>query len=355
MQVVALAPIVDAVAAGDRGAAQALLKEVSLLAQPIALFATGSTQLQARLDDENSERLLGLYSILGVLLAGLIGTMATFVFLLVRQLREISSSNAELRRLSAQLADAKLDAEAANQAKSQFLAVMSHELRTPLNAILGFSEIIAKELLGPVGERRYRGYAQDINSSGAHLLSLVNDVLDLSRIEAGRYELHEEPLALGELIKSCFTVLRPMVNAGVSLTHGSLDGPTLLADGRAVRQMLLNLLSNAAKFTPVGGVVHVWLQRDERHLTILVRDSGLGMSAEDVAKALVPFNHVNSHVAREHKGAGLGLSITKRLIELHGGSLAIDSAFGQGTTVRLAFPAARVQGAAPGLCGGRAA
>jgi signal transduction histidine kinase len=347
VRVYALAPQMDALRPDSIEQGKLLLGLVSSLSDDFAYFRSAGSQLQSRLDDAARSELLRLYAGLAAVFAVMVMSVGGFVWLLIRQFRIISASNVELRSLSAQLAEAKVEADTANRAKSHFLAVMSHELRTPLNAIIGFSELIADELFGPVGNGRYKEYARDIHQSGSHLLNLVNDVLDLSRIEAGRYELCEEICSLDELVESCFSVMQAAAQKGVRLSHADLrEAPKLRADGRAVRQMLLNLMSNAVKFTPAGGIVHVDLRRgSDGGLVIEVRDTGIGMTPEAARGATQPFNHVSSQVARDHKGAGLGLSITKQLIELHGGMLSIESAVGVGTAVMLSVPPSRIPAA----------
>jgi len=244
-----------------------------------------------------------------------------------------------------ELVTSKEAAEFANRAKTEFLANMSHELRTPLNAILGFSEVIKEEMFGPVGAPRYAEYARDIHASGEHLLDLINDVLDLAKLEAGKLDLRESEIAVCALMEKCASLLRKRAeDGGVKLTlQAPHDLPPLRADERALKQILLNLMSNAIKFTPEGGAVRVQAARDPRGgMTISVQDTGIGMRAEDIATALSPFGQIDSELARKHQGTGLGLPITRSLVRLHGGDIAIDSAPGKGTTVTAYFPPARV-------------
>lgn len=239
------------------------------------------------------------------------------------------------------------EAERASRAKSDFLAAMSHELRTPLNAIMGFSEVIENELLGPVGTALYRDYASDIHNSGRHLLSLISDLLDIARIEAGRLELHEEHIVVPELVDEVLTLVRKDADAkGLDLQYNLGDGlPLLYADHRASRQMLLNLLSNAIKFTPKGGEVRLCATFDDSSLQLEVRDTGVGVAPEELPKILTLFGQAeNSRIAKE--GTGLGLPITKSLIEQHGGRLDIDTARGRGMRATLVFPFDRLRRAA---------
>lgn len=247
------------------------------------------------------------------------------------------------KRAEEDLIRAKEAAEFANRAKTEFLANMSHELRTPLNAILGFAEIIANEMFGPC-KPQYAGYAHDIHASGKHLLELINDVLDLAKLEAGKLELHESEISLPDLIEQCLNLVRPKADEGqVHLATDIGSGtPTLKADPRALRQVLLNLLSNAIKFTPGGGTVTVRLRDGgAKGIAIAVCDSGIGMSPADIEVALAPFGQVDSALARRHQGTGLGLPITHSLMRLHEGELLIDSTPGKGTIITAVFPGRR--------------
>ncbi|SDG45338.1 PAS domain-containing sensor histidine kinase [Roseospirillum parvum] len=237
-------------------------------------------------------------------------------------------------------------AEAANRTKSEFLATMSHELRTPLNAIIGFSETMAMGVFGQVSNPAYRGYVNDIKASGEHLLTLVNDILDVSRVEIGEIELFEEDVALADLTGSVLRLVQPRARqAGIVPTITvPVDLPRLRCDQTRIKQALTNLLINAVKFTPSGGSVGLSAWRDEADGTLVmeVADSGIGMSPEQAQRALKPFAQVDSSLARKYEGAGLGLPLAKSLTELHGGTLSIDSAEGQGTRVRLTLPAERL-------------
>ena len=241
---------------------------------------------------------------------------------------------------------AKERAEAASRAKSEFLANMSHELRTPLNAIIGFSELIQDRSYGEIKDR-YVEFANDINASGRHLLDLINDVLDMSKIEAGRVDLVTEPLPLGVLIQSCIAMIDPRAREGrVTVTTVPVPRDAVLqGDRRAMRQIILNLLSNAVKFTPAGGSVSIRVAAPEQGGTaIVVSDSGIGMSRTAVERVGEPFHQVDASISRRFGGTGLGLAITKRLVALHKGQLVFDSNPGQGTTVWAIFPSSLAPG-----------
>ena len=236
-------------------------------------------------------------------------------------------------------------AEIANRFKSEFLANMSHELRTPLNAIIGFSNIIRDETFGPVGNPKYAEYITDINSAGEHLLAIINDILDLSKIEAGKVELHEESVDVVRILESCSILLNERAQrGGVSLNSDIADNiPPLYADKRKLRQILINLLSNAVKFTPAGGTVAIsaWSRPDAGYV-FQIADTGIGIALEDIPKVLAPFHQIDSRLGRQYEGTGLGLPLTRSLVELHGGSLDLQSEPGAGTTVTVRFPEARV-------------
>ncbi len=239
---------------------------------------------------------------------------------------------------------ARIEAEQASRSKSQFLANMSHELRTPLNAIIGFAELIDSEIMGKVEPPQYREYVKDIHSSGTHLLSLINDVLDMAKIEAGRLELHEEQVDLTDLVGSAVRLFATRAETN-KLHLSSWVDPTvsgLLADGRAVRQILLNLLSNAVKFTLPGGTVDVRGEvGGDGGVVLSVKDTGIGIAAKDLPLVTQPFGQVHNELTRRHPGTGLGLALVRSLADLHRARLEIDSVVGGGTTVAVFFPPTR--------------
>jgi signal transduction histidine kinase len=256
----------------------------------------------------------------------------------------LSASNEQLKQTIGELQAAKLQAEAASKAKSDFLANMSHELRTPLNAIIGFSDLMRSEMLGPIGNHTYVDYASDINFSGTHLLEIITDILDVVRQESGKMELKEELVDIESVIHEALRLVAPQALRGeIKLTWRAPEPPLpeLFCDRVRVRQMLLNILSNAVKFTGPGGSVEVKGEAADG-LHLLVTDTGVGIKREDIARIMTPFGQVASVYSRNHQGAGLGLTLTKALIERHGGQLRLDSEPGVGTTVCLAFPAERI-------------
>ncbi|WP_413204827.1 ATP-binding protein [Rhodospirillum sp. A1_3_36] len=237
-------------------------------------------------------------------------------------------------------------AELANRAKSEFLANMSHELRTPLNAIIGFSEVMGDEVFGALGSERYKEYVRAIHDSGYHLLHIINDILDVSKIEAGHMVLSEEPLALVPLIEATLRLIAERAqDGGVRLERDLADpSPRAHVDGRRMKQVLINVLSNAVKFTPQGGAVRVSMQTPApgQDLEIAVSDTGMGMKEEEILVALSPFGQIDSGLSRRHEGTGLGLPLAKSLMDMHGGSLTLQSVPGQGTVVTLTLPQSRL-------------
>lgn len=238
-------------------------------------------------------------------------------------------------------------AVSASRAKSEFLASLSHELRTPLNSVIGFSEVLMMQIFGPL-EERYRSYSSDIHQAGKHLLSLINEVLDLSKVEAGKFELHEESINLPEVVRGCLHLIKDRAErVELSLREDIAEPlPLLYADARLIRQILLNLLSNAVKFTPAGGTVTASVEAGaDGWVRIAVKDDGIGIARHDIGRVLEPFGQVASEQSRryQNESTGLGLPLARRFTELHGGHLILESELGHGTTITIAFPPDRVR------------
>lgn len=261
---------------------------------------------------------------------------------LKRFLRKLEHSEAHAAELARKYQEEKTKAEQASKSKSTFLANVSHELRTPLNAINGFSEMLVSELFGPLGDPRYKDYAGDILTSGQHLLEMINDILDMAKIEAGKMTINTRPIDPVDPVDAAVRMVRHRAeDAGVNLTLEAVDLPMIEADHRAVRQMLLNLLSNAIKFTDAGGRVAVSLTRKEGYVRIAVRDTGVGIPKESLPRLGKPFEQVRETADRNYEGTGLGLALTKSFAEMHGGRMSIASEPGKGTLVAIYLPLAR--------------
>jgi two-component system cell cycle sensor histidine kinase PleC len=259
------------------------------------------------------------------------------------QLQAMVDKLEQSRRIQTDLAKkyemAKIRAEQANHAKSEFLANMSHELRTPLNAINGFSEIMAGEMFGPLGHARYKEYAADIHSSGQHLLALINDILDMSKIEAGKMTLKFEPVSVEEVVDDTLRLVRQRAEkAGLKMRVHLPQLSDIQADYRALKQVLLNILTNAIKFTPSGGTITVSAVPTESFMHLYVADTGIGIAEKDMERLARPFEQIENQFSRTKEGTGLGLALTKSLIEMHSGRLEVDSTVGQGTTVSIILP-----------------
>jgi PAS domain S-box-containing protein len=251
----------------------------------------------------------------------------------------------ERKRAEEALHAAKEEAEVANRAKTEFLANVTHELRTPLNAVIGLSELMNEAMFGPLGHPKYTEYAKDITESGRHLLELIEDILDLSRIEVGKLKIYEEQIDVVKVVSACMMILRSRAEAGGVEIQTLLPEalPPLMADARKLKQILLNILSNAIKFTPAGGTVtlQAYVEKDGGFV-FMVRDTGIGIACEHLSTVMAPFGQVDSSLSRKYQGTGLGLPLTKALVELHGGRMELVSVVDVGTEVTIRFPKSRV-------------
>jgi two-component system cell cycle sensor histidine kinase PleC len=258
---------------------------------------------------------------------------------LQRSQQALERQTQELADLAEKYAEEKTRAEEASQAKSKFLANMSHELRTPLNAIIGFSEMMGAGMFGPLGPDKYREYCSDIHQSGQYLLEVINDILDMSKIEAGRIRLEQEEIALEAFLNDAIRVVSTRADdKKLNLVADVAHGIRMRADHRLLKQVVLNLLSNSVKFTPQGGRVVIRGRATGTRVRIAIADSGIGIPKGALAKLGRPFEQVESQLTKSHQGSGLGLAIAKSLTELHGGTMRIRSQLGRGTIVLLRLP-----------------
>jgi len=333
--------------------AQRLLPLVRPLGDEIQSLVVEVRVLLAQRVVEEQRTLLERILIIAAISFLLLVTSMGFAILLAAQVRRTEASRQALAELTETLMVAKDAAEAANRAKSEFLANVSHELRTPLNAIIGFSEVMRDGLFGPLGHKRYESYAKDIQESGQHLLRIINDLLDLSRMTTGKLTLEEGEVRLPHLIADCIRVVGPQAEEAEVVVRGADMGailrlPAIRADELRLRQILINLLSNAVKFSPAGSEVTVAGQlREDGDLVIEVRDRGIGMSPEEIPRALERFGQVEATATRKRGGVGLGLSIVQSLLALHDGRLEVESAPGRGTTMRMVLPRERLVAVEP--------
>jgi signal transduction histidine kinase len=274
---------------------------------------------------------------------------AGLTVMLYRELNRRERAERKIKAAAFEIEKARQAADKANRAKSEFLASMSHELRTPLNAILGFSEVIHRSLLGAPSVSRYREYGGLIHESGLHLLSLINDILDLAKIEARKLDLHEEVVDLEQMLRSVVLMVSEKAQAnGLNLELRPVPGSVAIrGDARLLKQSFLNLLSNAVKFTPGGGDVTVSTELSDQGVSVSVADTGIGIKETDLQRVFEPFEQIDSLIARQHQGSGLGMPLTRSFIELHGGRVSIQSAEGKGTIVTVQLPANRLVESSP--------
>ena len=337
-----LAEIEPLVADLDRpGVAVDLLKRLAPMESRLKYLAASANQFGGAQVADDQRSLLELHWIFSGLALGLVICGVILIVLLLAQNRVIGRAHDRLRVMTDDLRVAKESAEFASKAKSRFLANMSHELRTPLNAIIGFSDAMRMQFFGPLAER-YRAYSDDIHGSGEHLLRLIEELLDIAKIESGFLEINREDVALPDLLRACARLTAPRaehLGIVVRLTVAADLPATLSIDPIRTRQIVLNLLSNAIKFTPRGGAVTLDAHPGEGGaVEIVVADTGIGMTADQVAIALQPFRQIDNAYTRQHAGTGLGLPIAKSLAEAHGGTLEVLSVPGRGTRVTVRLP-----------------
>lgn len=324
------------------GIAQALAALALWYRLPLSLKLPSRAGLQAanqRLEAEIRER-VAAQEALSTLNAELEARVTARMAELTTSNTGLLAEIAEKQALTVELARARDQAEGANRVKSMFLAAMSHDLRTPLNAIIGFSEMILQEVRGPIGHPKYQAYIEDIHRSGYLLLSLINNILDLSKIEAGKHELAPSLVDGRQVAQDCVSLIAGQTGfAEIEPTISAQGDGLLYADELALRQILMNLIGNAAKFTPAGGQIAIVINRaEDGSSTIRITDTGIGMDEKGIRKALEPFGQATLTARPRGSGSGLGLTIVTRLVEAHGGRFAIDSAPGYGTTVRIWLP-----------------
>jgi signal transduction histidine kinase len=332
-------PLVQAI---DRpGAVARILKLCQPFEGQLAQLAASANAYGGDQTTADQHRLLQLHWIFSGIAAALVVCGFAFIILLFFQNRLLTTAYKDLSALADDLRRAKNLADEASESKSRFLATMSHELRTPLNAVIGFSEIISEETFGPVGKKAYRDYASDILHSGHHMLELVNDILTMAKLDAGRYELEPVPVELREIVLRTVDMFRGTKQAeSRTITVTDAPWPRIEADERAIRQMMLNLLSNAAKFSDLDTPIEVRCRTSpEGEISVTVADQGIGMTPEEAAQVVRPFYQADSRLARKYEGSGLGLSIVSGLMDCHHGRLEIDSKPGGGSRISLVFPA----------------
>jgi signal transduction histidine kinase len=323
------------------GIAERVLRRLSPLETKLARFAGDANTYGAEQVADDQRQLLELHWVFSGLAGGLAVCGVGLIGLLFIQNRLLSATHGELHIMAGDLQIAKDAAEAASEAKSRFLAAMSHELRTPLNAIIGFSELIAGETFGPIGQPKYLEYAVNVVVSGRHMSGLVNDILTAAKLDAGQYELSSELVDVRHLV---WTIIEMISGAEIAKDRDIVIDPDgewfcLFADKRSVKQMLLNLISNALKFSAVDTPVRVTSCRArDGELWVTVIDHGIGMTSEEAVAAVKPFHQIDNRLARRYEGTGLGLSIVKSMVECHGGRLVVHSDPGKGSQISLVFP-----------------
>jgi two-component system cell cycle sensor histidine kinase PleC len=324
---------------GVEGQGQAVVLQTVI---PLRGLNTSSSEgaLEIIQDMSESWELIRTFQLYGT--AAIAGIFMMFMAILFFSTRKAEAIIARQYETNIELAATAEAAQAENRQKSQFLANISHELRTPLNAIIGFSDIIKNEVISALENRKYHDYINDIHSSGVHLLSLINDILDYSKAEAGKLELEAAEVNVTKLVQNSMRLVAPRAETGkVTLTDAlPKEQIIMITDSKKFKQILLNLLSNAVKFTPAGGDVKITAWRD---LTtdmyyFEVRDTGIGIAPKDISKAMAPFGQVDSALSRKYEGTGLGLPLTKKFVEIMGGTFSIESTVGKGTTVTFSLP-----------------
>jgi two-component system, cell cycle sensor histidine kinase PleC len=335
----AVQPLVDTLE--QPGAVERAMALLAPFEGKLGRFAGAANTYSAEQVADDQHQLLRLHWMFSTLAGGLLLCGVALVALLFFQNRLIARAHAELRAMTNDLQIAKEAAETASDAKSRFLATMSHELRTPLNAIIGFSDIIAQQTFGPIGQRQYLEYAGDILRSGRHMFDVVSDILTMAKLDAGHFELSPELLDLHEVTQVCLAMIKGAEMAqgrDIEFEEGG-QWIALRADERAIRQMLLNLLSNAVKFSAADTPVRVSCDcAADGALWLSVIDRGIGMTREEAALVVQPFQQADNGLSRRYEGSGLGLSIVNALIEKHGGRLVIESERGKGSRISLVFP-----------------
>lgn len=340
----AVTPLIDAAMNGAPSTLSTAYRELRPLQADIARIASRAQQLAAEYQSAKRAAAIMRSNRIAVLIIGLIFVGTAFGAIILHQLRRTDERNNELETLTLKLRDAIEETARANRAKSDFLAHMSHELRTPLNAIIGFSEVMRTEVLGKHGVDTYRGYSEDIHKSGTFLLSIINDLLDLARIEAGNTTLELEVVSSAELIHDCLSFLDQKITAkGLQISRQfPSPAPDCLADPVRIRQVVINILTNAVKFAPDdGGKIDIDVSRIANDMILIsIGNNGPAIAADELVRIFEPFQQAKNVMRRNHDGVGLGLSISKSLIELHGGKISIASGRETGTRVEIYIPAA---------------